>query len=103
MCKWKGCTKGPDGKQLTRKALLIENYISTEKPPLVRGWTREQAAELKNLQDSMVDLKETALGEATLRFAMAVINNIDHLDDETKAKIRAALGPDDEEDNKNVI
>lgn len=51
----------------------------------------------------MVSLRETALGEATTRFAMAVVNDIDYLDNETKAKICAALGPPSEEDNPNVI
>ena len=82
---------------------MIENYISTEKPPKVRPWTLKKENELKRLKDDMVPLQETALGEATIRFAMAVLNNLELLPDEMKAKFLSALDASSEEVGPKVI
>ncbi len=86
LLKWKGAKPAS-----TRKADIVEAYITANKPPIIKIWTRAEEAALVALQDAAIPLKDTALGVAAGQMARAVSNNLDQLDEDSISTLRNAL------------
>jgi hypothetical protein len=98
LLKWKGAKPVS-----SRKADIVEAYITAKKPPIVKSWKRSEEAALLANKEQTVALKDTALGVATTQMARAVTNNLAQLDEESLATLKSALGIFSTEPGANII
>ena len=75
----------------TKKEELVELYLKAPKPKITKSWTRSEEEALQKLKNPDVDLKETAVGCATVQMAKAVGNNLSNLDSPQRGALKLAL------------
>jgi hypothetical protein len=91
LIKWKK-VKPASAKKIDLLAAYYQNP-----PPISQPlWSPDDDVELAALKSTNVNMKDTALGVATMQMARAVRQNLSNLDPETRAELRRALDADDE-------
>ena len=86
----------------TKKEDLVEEYLKAPKPTITKSWTKSEEEALLALKNPKVNLKETALGRATVQMARAVGNNLSNLSSPDRNNLRLALQKFDESIKSNI-